>query len=119
MRNHAWVETPMTRISLLLAFAMAAGPALAAPCTGDPADGSYRCQDSLLGSPMPGTITFLETPKSGVTRPTIVSEDYRRGICDLAHIVYPQSRVVAMPLTISYDDGFLSFDCRQDLEYPK
>ena len=118
MRNHAWVETPMTRISLLLAFAMAAGPAIATPCTGNPADGSYRCQDSLLsGTISLPLVTTFETPKSGVTRPTVVSEDYRRGICDLSRIIYPQSSIAM--LSVSYDDGFLSFDCGQDLEYPK
>ena len=107
----------MTRLTLPLILALYAGSTLAAPCTGDPADGSYRCEDhNLLVDSSPFVL-----PKSGVNHPLVVTEDYRHGVCDLIRIMfrYSEMPIATMPIELNYDDGDLSFDCRQDLEYPR
>ena len=111
----------MTRFTLPLILARCAGSAIAAPCTGDPADGSYRCQDSLLNGTIssPPFVTMFEMLKSGVTRPAVVSEDYRRAVCDVERVRNQMYWERGWSVSIHYDDGYLTFKCAQDLEYPK
>lgn len=68
--------------------------------------------DIPIFSLVPGaTLVSPPAPKSGVTEPVGVSDDYRRGVCDVLDIMNAGRRRVSVLFTLIYDDGVERFAC--------
>ncbi|MBV8650305.1 MAG: hypothetical protein JO255_02490 [Alphaproteobacteria bacterium] len=63
----------------------------------------------------PHTKPFFIAHKMGVAKPEPLTDDYRRGVCDVMRLKFRyEGGEPPYTLTINYDDGALSLDCTKD-----